>query len=262
MVEANIVAPGSMAGVISGHMYNRAMRAHKLLFEALSRLQLTLFLDSLDEPTKESYHYTIQKVLLDFNDNKVLAVDQLSELQLHFDRYVEQQCEASPTYRFWKSYQDMVLILLAFTRATRTSNWKRHLASLRQMLPWMFAYDRTNYARYFSAIVFSFVYNQNFQLILTVQLIKDVCIYFICIEILAKQLFTMRYFRYAPAYWMEMQQLSSSHSWLYNQLVDNAGSWTTQHQGVSRLSSMAADQTIERLSTAVARHLGESAVLR
>ena len=191
MVEANIVAPGSMAGVISGHMYNRAMRAHKLLFEALSRLQLTLFLDSLDEPTKESYHYTIQKVLPDFNDNKVLAVDQLSELQLHFDRYVEQQCEASPTYRFWKSYQDMVLILLAFTRATRTSNWKRHLASLRQMLPWMFAYDRTNYARYFSAIVFSFVYNQNFQLIVTVQLIKDVCIYFICIEILAKQLFSL-----------------------------------------------------------------------
>ena len=55
----------------------------------------------------------------------------------------------------------------------------------------------------------------------------------------------MCYFRYAPAYWMEMQQLSSSHSWLYNQLVDNAGSLTTQHQEVSGFSSMAADQTIE-----------------
>ena len=74
---------------------------------------------------------------------------------------------------------------------------------------------------------------------------KRCLLYFICIEMIAKQtLSTMCYFRYAPAYWMEMQQLSSSHSWLYNQLVDNAGSWTT-HQGVSGLSSMAADQTIE-----------------
>ena len=43
LVESGTIAGGSMKGVISGHMYNRSIRAHKLLFEALGRLQLEAF---------------------------------------------------------------------------------------------------------------------------------------------------------------------------------------------------------------------------
>lgn len=44
---------------------------------------------------------------------------------------------------------------------------------------------------------------------------------------------------------MEMEQLPDSHPWLYNQLITNPGSWTTQHQAKAGFSSMASDQTIE-----------------
>ncbi|KAJ8048632.1 hypothetical protein HOLleu_01021 [Holothuria leucospilota] len=53
------------------------------------------------------------------------------------------------TFSFWDSYLEMVDIVLLLTKATRESNWNLHLAAIREVLPWMFAYDRTNYARYF-----------------------------------------------------------------------------------------------------------------
>jgi len=62
--------------------------------------------------------------------------------------HVENRCANNPTYNFWNSYLNMVSILLAFVRGTRTGNFQLHLESLRLMLPWFFAYDRVNYARY------------------------------------------------------------------------------------------------------------------
>ncbi len=35
-----------------------------------------------------------------------------------------------------------------FIRSIREGDWNLHLACIRDMLPWMFAYDRTNYSRY------------------------------------------------------------------------------------------------------------------
>ena len=35
LIESDIVAPGSMNGVMSGRHYNRSVRAHKLMFDAL-----------------------------------------------------------------------------------------------------------------------------------------------------------------------------------------------------------------------------------
>ena len=42
----------------------------------------------------------------------------------------------------------MVEDVLLFIRASREGDWDGHLAAIRALLPWMFAYDRTNYARY------------------------------------------------------------------------------------------------------------------
>lgn len=41
--------------------------------------------------------------------------------------------------------------LLAFIRATRTSDWDLHIETIYQMMPWYFAYDRQNYSRYMTA---------------------------------------------------------------------------------------------------------------
>ena len=50
----------------------------------------------------------------------------------------------------------MVQILFDFARSIKLGNWKLHLQATENMLPWMFAYDRPNYARlltYYTAIM-------------------------------------------------------------------------------------------------------------
>ena len=48
LIEANIVAPGSMNGVLTGHHYNRSMHAHKLMYEALMRLRWRAFKETFE----------------------------------------------------------------------------------------------------------------------------------------------------------------------------------------------------------------------
>ena len=43
LVESGTVALGSLTGVLSGHHYNRAVRAHKLMFESLLHLKWIAF---------------------------------------------------------------------------------------------------------------------------------------------------------------------------------------------------------------------------
>ena len=138
LVESEVVALGSMKGVLSGHCYNRSMRAHKQLFEALSRMQFSSFLDSLEEKEAD----LIAKKVAECDGDAI--PDEVCE---RLEEFILQSSSSSLTFRFWQSYLDMMMTLLAFIRATRTSDWDLHLSSLRDMLPWMFAYDRTNYSR-------------------------------------------------------------------------------------------------------------------
>lgn len=62
--------------------------------------------------------------------------------------FVVRKRKANATFAFWCTYMDMVEAVLQFIRSSREGNWPLHLASVRAMVPWMFSYDRYNYARY------------------------------------------------------------------------------------------------------------------
>ena len=109
MIESGILAQGSVNGVMSGHRYNRSVRCHKIVAEAMHRLK---------------------------------------DLQLQYEIHVERCNQNNDNYSFWSSYLEMVQLLLMFLRATREGNWQLHLSTVRDMLPWYFAYGRVNYSRY------------------------------------------------------------------------------------------------------------------
>ena len=53
---------------------------------------------------------------------------------------------------FWMTYVDIIQdILLGLLRASHEGDWDLHLHAIRLMIPWCFAYDRLNYARYLPA---------------------------------------------------------------------------------------------------------------
>ena len=52
---------------------------------------------------------------------------------------------------YWMSYIDIVEnVVLGLLHTARESNWDLHLSAIRTLIPWCFAYDKVNYARYLS----------------------------------------------------------------------------------------------------------------
>ena len=77
----------------------------------------------------------------------IIGLELINHLKLtaSFDQFI-QAGNSKHTFRFWNSYLDMVEVLLLFPRGTREGNWNLHLASVRCMLSWIFAYDYINYS--------------------------------------------------------------------------------------------------------------------
>ena len=46
LIEADIVAPGSIKGILSGHHYNGSIRANKMMYEERVRLRWKAFLEA------------------------------------------------------------------------------------------------------------------------------------------------------------------------------------------------------------------------
>ena len=72
-MECDIVAGGSIEKVLSGKNYNRAIRMHKILYEALMRLLINAFESSLSEDERnlvESKTAAIEELKLNLGPEK------------------------------------------------------------------------------------------------------------------------------------------------------------------------------------------------
>ena len=160
-VESGVITDGSAAGVLEGRSFNRAFRFHKLMFEALNRLTRNGFqqwIEEHHEDKKPRVDDLIKglKQLIDstcepeFNDVMSSPLfEEVSQLFLSYSNHLHHS--SGKLSKFWMSYVDMVEVLLGLIRATREGNWSMHLSSVREIVPWCFAYDNVNYARYLSA---------------------------------------------------------------------------------------------------------------
>ena len=78
------------------------------------------------------------------NSESFLQVYQLGSQYLEHLRH-----ENSKLPAFWMSYIHLVGdVLLGLIRASREGNWLLHLCVVHHMIPWCFAYEKFNYARY------------------------------------------------------------------------------------------------------------------
>jgi hypothetical protein len=151
MIESEVVASGSMTGVLSGRHYNRCIRAHKIMYEAMERLRFQAFEKTLTAAEKESFNAIAIDVQEDSRREGFLEMCSSSivaEAKAKYDQFIERKSDENPSFAFWSNYIEMVQLLLLYIRATRTSDWSLHLSSLRSMIPWFFVTDRINYSRY------------------------------------------------------------------------------------------------------------------
>lgn len=161
LIEAGVVAEGSVSAVLEGRNYNRGVRVHKLAYEAFIRVALEGFYPWLDNSHPEDSRCVIKCL----DDIGTLADDLCKDrhdnvfksrvFQLFSERFAEYTVHLrntnGPLSAFWMSYIDMIELLLHMIRASREGNWELHLSCVRKMLPWCFSYNAINYARYMSA---------------------------------------------------------------------------------------------------------------
>ncbi|XP_076041312.1 uncharacterized protein LOC143025475 [Oratosquilla oratoria] len=139
-----------MKGVLTGNHYNRSVRAHKLLYEALHRLLWEEYLDSLPETKSLEVSNSVLELQAIFPHEEFQDIshsDDFAGLLNEFNEFMNQRSEESSTFEYWCSYLTMVGHLM-FIKAAREGKWELHLSALRRMISGFFAYDRTIYARY------------------------------------------------------------------------------------------------------------------
>jgi hypothetical protein len=163
LIEAGVYGSTTAECIIKGKQYNRSIRAHKLLYEAMAHLRwqsakewLASGPDSQIDLTELDTQISSLQDALKSDDGEVFrktteeVSPSLMMIKKAIDSFREFGRRQSATFTLWDEYIHMVGILLRFIRSERDGNWKLHLNSVAEMLPFFFAYDRTNYSRWAS----------------------------------------------------------------------------------------------------------------
>ena len=119
--------------------------------EGLEKLRWQSFIDSLADQQAAEFEAMILEMHSAFPREDYLPLtesDEFERMLTAYEQHIEERKKANATFAFWSSYLEMVENVLLFIRASREGDWESHLACIRKLLPWMFAYDRTNYSRY------------------------------------------------------------------------------------------------------------------
>ena len=83
--------------------------------------------------------------------SETLNLPSVSQVYVLFNEYKNFLGNRSDLAKFWITYLDMIEILLKLVRSSRERNWDMHLSAIHDMIPWCFAYDKINYAKYLSS---------------------------------------------------------------------------------------------------------------
>jgi len=153
LVESGVCASGSIQQVMAGKHYNRAIRVHKIVLEALERLLLDVFENQHEEELTEETKELLCRLADDpceENLSNALSSESCAELLLHYSEFKAKVCDGQlgKTAQFWLKYMEKVWLILRFLRATKENNLELHIASLEQMASLFFALDHPNYAQY------------------------------------------------------------------------------------------------------------------
>lgn len=157
--ESSVYAPGTAQHILSGKDFDRALRALRLVDEALNQRFMKHFKNWCNNKTidfPEAVNKRFSQLHNSLEEKQDVSV-QITELQalLHdsveplLEQFREEGREASPLFKFWDDFlQRVMLPLKIFLAATRNADWALYQSSKIDFLPLLFATNRTNYARY------------------------------------------------------------------------------------------------------------------
>ena len=158
VIEAGVCASDSLQKVMSGKHYNRALRVHKLVLEALERLLFEVFQaqDQSGEGLSDESENGLRKLTEKPDSEQFQSLITSQDFKNLFDQYEAfknsvRNSSLGKTAQFWPGYMDIIWLILCFIRATKENNFALHLTALYELCPLFFTYNHYNYSRYLPA---------------------------------------------------------------------------------------------------------------
>ena len=143
-IFSTIYATNSVEKIVTGHAYARAVRAHILTHAALAGK----ILEYVDLNEKE---LRALDQVLNFTDRSIIlrgADDpDFHAVTERFSKMLTTIENRGPTAALWIQYFRMCTLLKNFIKAKRMGNWKLHLYSVKEMIPYFHAAGHLHYAK-------------------------------------------------------------------------------------------------------------------
>ena len=89
-----------------------------------------------------------QVTLLALSKLQFDAWQETSEEEESFEAWRQRMASNSPTFKYWDIICQFEILMCIFIRAQRTRNFNLYVESLEALVPWFFALDHINYARW------------------------------------------------------------------------------------------------------------------
>ena len=150
LVQAGIVAAGSVNQALKGKHFRRGLRCIRLFYEALISKLLIDNPPNLTAKTKEKL--CILRDTSNDQETRAAAHESLMEEE-EISKIVNNilafcKNEETDMANYWKDFLEMADALLQSVHAVHTVDLSEYINSVRAMLPWMLAYDKQKYGRW------------------------------------------------------------------------------------------------------------------
>ena len=142
LVQSNTISEGSVDQALCGKMYNRGVRCYKLMYKAIVRRVLEEMKISTDE-------------IMDNHQSFEEACSGQSFVKKYTDfiNFREALEKRKPLQKFWMSFLEMTELLLNTIYSLRNRGFELLVECIRLIIPYAFAYDHINYARYLTSML-------------------------------------------------------------------------------------------------------------
>ena len=145
LVQSNTISEGSVDQALCGKMYNRGVRCYKLMYEAITRRVLDEIKISADEFMDDP----------DFEE--IRSGQTFVKKYTDFINFRDTLEKGEPLQKFWMSFLEMSELLLNTIYSLRSGHFVLLVECIRLIIPYAFAYDHINYARYLTAMLADFL---------------------------------------------------------------------------------------------------------
>lgn len=125
LTNATVASPGVANSFLTASHITRTRRAHQM--------------------TAASLHLLMKKAYEEYS-----KTEEIDGPARPFDEWREEKMKKCPQFLYWATVLDFELVCLQLVRAIREADFSLYLKAIRELLPWMFALDSHNYARWLS----------------------------------------------------------------------------------------------------------------